>query len=269
MKVALTSTLPAGMVKVYLAVALVLERQLIAVLVGDSQGLEDVAAVGLDGDGHGVALAGALRADGHGAVLGLARGRDGVGRVVGAAAAGVGRRVADRPDTVRSAAHIVIACQSAGGVCQIHAGGQTGFCKNRVGISALAAITLDDVGVAVAHNVNARIAAERAAGDGDGCIRRTALNNRSLCSSKLTAGNVHNRILAADFGNSICGTGERTTGHGKSTKINTSTTTTVVNAVCLCVSITCSSKGAACDLCNIVILNNGLIIVAERTAIDR
>ena len=110
---------------------------------------------------------------------------------------------------------------------------------------------------------------ETAARDGDGCIRRTALNNRSLCSSKLTAGNVHNRILAADFGNSICGTGERTTGHGKSTKINISTTTTVVNAVCLCVSVTCSSKGAACDLCNIVILNNGLIIVAERTAIDR
>lgn len=73
--------------------------------------------------------------------------------------------------------------------------------------------------------------------------------------------------MAADFGNSICGTGERTTGHGKSTKINISTTTTVVNAVCLCVSVTCSSKGAACDLCNIVILNNGLIIVAERTAI--
>ena len=109
-----------------LAVALVLERQLVAVLVGDGQGLEDVAAVGLDGDGHGVALAGALRADGHAAVLGLARGRDGVGRVVGAAAAGVGRRVADRPATVRGDAHIVIACQSAGGVCQIRAGGQTG-----------------------------------------------------------------------------------------------------------------------------------------------
>ena len=84
-----------------LAVALVLERQLIAVLVGDGQGLEDVAAVGLDGDGHPVALGGVLGANGHGAVLGLARGRDGVGRVVGAAAAGVGRRVADRPDTDR------------------------------------------------------------------------------------------------------------------------------------------------------------------------
>ena len=127
-------------------------------------------------------------------MLGLARGRDGVGRVVGAAAAGVGRRVADRPDTVRGAAHIVIACQSAGGVCQIHAGGQAGFCKNRVGISVLAASALDDVGVAVAHNVNARVAAERAARNGDGCFRRTALNNCRLCSGKLTAGNVHSRI---------------------------------------------------------------------------
>ena len=157
-----------------LAVALVLERQLVAVLVGDGQGLEDVAAVGLDGDGHGVALAGALRADGHGAVLGLARGRDGVGRVVGAAAAGVGRRVADRPDTVRGAAHIVIACQSAGGVCQIHAGGQTGFCKNRVGISALAASALDDVVCPVVLDLRARIKAERAAGDGDGLAARAA-----------------------------------------------------------------------------------------------
>ena len=107
-------------------------------------------------------------------MLGLARGRDGVGRVVGAAAAGVGRRVADRPDTVRGAAHIVIACQSAGGVGQIHAGGQTGFCKNRVGISALAASALDDVVCPVVLDLRARIKAERAAGDGDGLAARAA-----------------------------------------------------------------------------------------------
>ncbi len=85
-----------------LAIALVLERQLIAVLVGDGQGLEDVAAVGLDGDGHGVALAGALRADGHAAVLGLVHG-DGVGR--GRAAAGVvaGLHIGDRTGQLKGA----------------------------------------------------------------------------------------------------------------------------------------------------------------------
>ena len=119
------------------------------------------------------------------------------------------------------------------------------------------------------RNISVGIGGEQAAGDGDGCFRVTALNNCRLCSCKLTIGNVHSCRLSADISNSICGTGERTTGHGKSTKINLSTTTTVVNAVCLSVSVTCSSKGTACDLCNIVILNNGLIIVAERTAIDR
>jgi len=119
------------------------------------------------------------------------------------------------------------------------------------------------------RDISVGIGGEQTASDGDGCIRSTALNNCRLCSGKLTAGNVHSRILAADFGNSVCGTGERTTGHGKSTKINLSSTTTVVNAVCFVVSIACSSKGTACDFCNIVILNNGLIIVAERTAIDR
>ena len=157
-----------------LAVALVLHLDLAAAGVLHGQGVQLIAAVGLDGDGHGVALAGALRADGHIAVLDRGRGDVIASGGRAGTAAGAGRRVADRPDTVRGAAHIVIACQSAGGVCQIHAGGQTGFCKNRIGISALAASALDDVGVAVAHNVNARVAAERAAGDGDGLAARAA-----------------------------------------------------------------------------------------------
>lgn len=83
--------------KVYLPSPWVLERQLVAV-VGDGQGLEDVAAVGLDSDGQQAALAGALRANGHAAVLGLVHG-DRVGRVVGAAAGGgsaVGEGVLNR-----------------------------------------------------------------------------------------------------------------------------------------------------------------------------
>ena len=143
--------------------------------------------------------------------------------------------------------------------------GGLGTLFHGVGIIAI----VGGINIVASRNISAGVGGEQTARDGDGCIRSTALNNCRLCSGKLTAGNVHSRILAADFGNSICGTGERTTGHGKSTKINLSTTTTVVNAVCLSVSVTCSSKGTACDFCNIVILNNRLIIVAERTAIDR
>lgn len=48
-----------------LAVALVCELQLIAILVGDGEIIHLIAAVWLDRDGHGAALGGVLRTDGY------------------------------------------------------------------------------------------------------------------------------------------------------------------------------------------------------------
>ena len=69
MKVTLTSTLPGGHGECVLAVTLVGELQLPAVLVGDGNCFRRVAAVGLYCDRHGAAAGGIFRADGHGAVL--------------------------------------------------------------------------------------------------------------------------------------------------------------------------------------------------------
>ena len=125
------------------------------------------------------------------------------------------------------------------------------------------------VRASVTSKVCSRVAGEVTARDGDTCLRRTALNNCCLCSGKLTIRNVHSRILTADVSNSVCSAGESTARHGKRTKINISSATTVVNAVCFRSCITCSSKCAALDFCNIVIHNNCLIIVGERTVNNR
>lgn len=61
-------------------VALVGELQIIAVLVGDGNGFQHIAAVGFHRDRHGAARRGVLRADRHAAVFGLAGDGDGVTR---------------------------------------------------------------------------------------------------------------------------------------------------------------------------------------------
>ena len=74
-----------------LAVALVLHLDLAAAGVLHGQGVQLIAAVGLDGDGHGIALGGALGADGHIAVLDRGRG-DVIASGGGAGTAGGGMR---------------------------------------------------------------------------------------------------------------------------------------------------------------------------------
>ena len=61
-------------------IALVGELQIIAVLVGDGNGFQHIAAVGFHRDRHGAARRGVLRADRHAAVFGLAGDGDGVTR---------------------------------------------------------------------------------------------------------------------------------------------------------------------------------------------
>lgn len=68
-------------------VALVGELQIVAVLIGDGNGFQHIAAVGFHRDRHGAARRGVLRADRHGAILGLAGDGDRItGRATGAAA---------------------------------------------------------------------------------------------------------------------------------------------------------------------------------------
>ena len=68
-------------------VALVGELQIVAVLIGDGNGFQHIAAVGFHRDRHGAARRGVLRTDRHGAILGLAGDGDRItGRATGAAA---------------------------------------------------------------------------------------------------------------------------------------------------------------------------------------
>lgn len=66
-------------------VALVGELQIVAVLVGDGNGFQHIAAVGRYRDGHGAPLGSSLRTNCHGPVFGLVRDGD---RITGRAAAG-------------------------------------------------------------------------------------------------------------------------------------------------------------------------------------
>ena len=268
-----------------LAVALVLERQLIAVLVGDGQGLEDVAAVGLDGAGHGVALGGVLGADGHAAVLGLARGRDRVGRVVGAAAAG-----------------IIVAPRS----------GKSNILRNFVGAAHLGAAVIPAVeGVAAAlgrGEGDGRAAGHIVCGVSSCTIvilqgKRDLLLSRSLqigdgiaglCGSQSI---IHTGVVtvgaaigALDFGtdrisqitgifqisgeaaagdapsstrSGIQTTGKSTACHGNRASIVAAIKVPVFNCM-----IRIRVKSATIDRGNMIVLNNGLCNIAERTIVN-
>lgn len=111
--------LTAGHGEGVLAIALVGELQLIALAVQYGDGADLVAAVGLDGDGHPVALGGVLGRNGHIAVLGAGDGH----RV----AAATGRRTTARRTAVNGQRSL----------------GNIDYCGTRDGLAILSCLPID------------------------------------------------------------------------------------------------------------------------------